>query len=132
MQGTLTSDLIDNTRANLERNNLQTLAQIRAFPERIATFSPAVEAQRLQEKRYLYDTLYTCPALELEHDKAEEVVNTLFDFWVNDPEELPEGYAADIATDGVPRVVADYIAGMTDAYILLQYAAVKRIPRPLR
>ncbi len=132
MQGTLTSDLIDNTRANLERNHLQTLAQIRAFPERIATFSPPVEAQRLQEKRYLYDTLYTCPALDLEHNKAEEVVNTLFDFWVNDPDELPEGYAADIAADGVPRVVADYIAGMTDAYILLQYAAVKRIPRPLR
>ncbi len=132
MQGILTSDLIDNTRANLERHQLTTLEEIRAFPERIATFSAPVEAQRLQEKRYLYDTLYTCPALEREHDKAEEVVSTLFDFWINAPEELPEGYAADIATDGLPRVVADYIAGMTDAYILSQYAAVKRIPRPLR
>ena len=132
MQGTLTSDLIENTCANLKRNHLDTLAAIRAYPERIATFSPAVEAQRLQEKRYLYETLYTCPVLEREHDKAEEVVSTLFDYWMNDPDELPEGYAADIATDGLPRVVADYIAGMTDAYILLQYAAVKRIPKPLR
>lgn len=129
MQGTLTSDLIDNTRANLDGKHLNTLPQIRDYPERVATFSPAVEAQRQQEKRYLYDTLYTCPALELEHDKAEEVVSTLFDFWLENPNELPEGYVADTAKDGLPRVVADYIAGMTDTYILLQYAAVKRIPR---
>ena len=132
MQGMLTGDLIANTRANLELHGLRTLEGVRAFPERVATFSPAVEAQRLQEKRYLYDTLYTCSALELEHDKAEEVVSMLFDYWVSHPEELPEGYLADMQTDGLPRVVADYIAGMTDAYILLQYAAVKRIPRPLR
>ncbi len=132
MQGTLTSDLIHHTRANLEQNNLQTLAEIRAFPERVATFSPAVEAQRLQEKHYLYETLYTCPALELEHEKAEEVVSMLFDYWIAHPDELPEGYVEDTVKDGLPRVVADYIAGMTDAYILLQYAAVKRIPRHLR
>ena len=130
MQGVLTKDLIDNTRRNLEANRLETLAQIRAYPQRVATFSALVEAERLQEKKYLYDTLYTCAALDLEHTKAEEVVSFLFDFWVENPEELPEGYAEDIKTEGLPRVVADYIAGMTDAYILLQYAAVKRVPRP--
>ena len=129
MQGTLTGDLIANTKANLAKHGLDSLAAIRAFPARVATFSAEVEAQRLQEKRYLYDTLYTCPALTLEHDKAEEVVSMLFDYWVANPEELPDGYMEEIATDGVPRVVADYIAGMTDAYILLQYAAIKRIPR---
>ena len=132
MQGTLTSDLIENTRANLAQNHLTTLAEVRAYPHRVATFSPAIETERLQEKRYLHDTLYTCSALELEHDKAEEVVSMLFDFWLAHPEELPEGYLDDVPRDGLPRVVADYIAGMTDAYILLQYAAVKRIPRPLR
>ena len=129
MQGLLTKDLIENTRSNLAANSLDTLADIRAFPQRVAVFSPAVEALRLQEKRYLYDTLYTCPALTLEHDKAEEVVSSLFDFWLDHPEELPEGYIAEVASDGLPRVAADYIAGMTDAYILLQYASVKRHPR---
>jgi dGTPase len=129
MQGLLTNDLIANTRANLEANSLRTLADVRAFRERVATFSPEVEAERLQEKKYLFDTLYTCPALTLEHDKAEEVVSQLFDYWVENPGELPEGYMPEIDADGIPRVVADYIAGMTDAYILLQYAAVKRRPR---
>jgi dGTPase len=80
----------------------------------------------MEEKRYLYDTLYTCPALELEHTKAEEVVTELFEFWVTEPEELPEAYFAEVETEGLARVVADYIAGMTDNFILLQYAEVRR------
>ena len=129
MQGTLTNDLISNTRANLAEHHLTTLAQVRAYGRRVATFSPRVEAERLQEKRYLYETLYTCPELDLEHSKAEEVVTSLFTFWIENPDELPEGYSEEIAVDGLPRVVADYIAGMTDTYILLQYAQVKRRPR---
>jgi dGTPase len=132
MQNTLTGDLIANTRANLLAAEITTLDQLRAHPTRVATFSLEVETERLQEKKYLYDTLYTCPDLELEHDKAEEVVTELFNFWVERPEDLPEGYAEEIAADGIPRVVADYIAGMTDAYILQHYAAVKRRPRLIR
>lgn len=129
MQNTLTADLITNTRANLEGAGIATLDDLRKHTARVATFSPEVEAERLQEKKYLFDTLYTCPELELEHDKAEEVVTALFNFWFENPEELPEGYAEEIAADGIPRVVADYIAGMTDAYILQHYIAVKRRPR---
>jgi len=129
MQNILTDDLIDNTRANLEAHGLDTLERVRLHRKRVATFSPEVQSERLQEKQYLYDHLYTCPELELEHNKAEEVVTALFDFWVENPEELPEGYVEDIKTEGLARVVADYIAGMTDAYILLQYAMVKRRPR---
>ncbi len=132
MQNTLTGDLIANTRANLLAAGITTLPQLRAHGSRVATFSPEVEAERLQEKQYLYDTLYTCPDLEREHDKAEEVVTALFRFWVENPGELPEGYAEEIEQDGVPRVVADYIAGMTDAYILQHFAAVKRRPRLIR
>ncbi len=132
MQNILTEDLIANTRANLEAASLDTLAAIRAHRTRVATFSPEVESERLQEKQYLYDHLYTCPELTLEHDKAEEVVTALFNFWMENPSELPEGYIDEVPASGLPRVVADYIAGMTDAYILLQYAMVKRRPRLVR
>jgi dGTPase len=126
MQKTLVLDLIQTTAANVARSGAQSLADIRSLDARVAIFSPEAEAQRLEEKRYLYDTLYTCPALELEHSKAEEVVTELFDFWVNNPEELPESYIGEIQTEGLARVVADYIAGMTDNFILLQYAEIRR------
>jgi dGTPase len=126
MQKTLILDLIQTTAENVTQAGAASLAGIRNASRRMAVFSPQAEAERLQEKRYLYDTLYTCPELELEHSKGEEVVTELFDFWVNEPEELPDAYFAEVETEGLARVVADYIAGMTDNFILLQYAEVRR------
>jgi dGTPase len=129
MQNILTDDLIATTLANTQAMGATCLEDVRAHPSRLATFSPLAESERLQEKRYLYETLYCCDALTLEHNKAEEVVTELFNFWVREPEELPPSYVEEITTEGLARVVADYIAGMTDHYILLQYAQVKRAIR---
>jgi dGTPase len=57
------------------------------------------------------------------------VVTALFDYWISDPEELPQGYFEEIEMEGLARVVADYIAGMTDSFILEQYALIKRAVR---
>jgi dGTPase len=129
MQNTLTDDLIATTAKNVAAIGAESLADVRRHPARMAVFSPEVEAERLQEKRYLYDTLYTCEPLETEHDKAEEVVTALFNHWINDPEELPVSHFDEVENEGLARVVADYIAGMTDSFILLQYARVKRAVR---
>jgi dGTPase len=126
MQNVLTDDLIKTTLENTRAIGATCLEDIRNHPARLAIFSPQAEAERLQEKRYLYDTLYTCTVLDNEHNKAEEVVTSLFDYWINDPEELPPGYVEEIQNEGLARTVADYIAGMTDSFILLQYAQVKR------
>jgi dGTPase len=129
MQNVLTDDLIATTFGNTRACGASSLDDVRDHTARLATFSPLAESQRIQEKRYLYDTLYTCNALSLEHEKAEEVVTALFDFWIDEPQELPSGYIEEIETEGLARVVADYIAGMTDSYILLQYAQIKRAIR---
>src|SRR6195952_5705953 len=126
MQKTLVLDLIRTTRLNVARCGAQSLQDIRDHSVRLSVFSPQAELQRLEEKRYLYDTLYTCPALELEHKKAGEVVTELFEFWMSEPEALPDSYIGEIESEGLARVVADYIAGMTDNFILLQYADVRR------
>ena len=77
---------IETTKKNVEALGAESLEDIRRCPHRLAVFSPQAEAERLQEKQYLYDTLYTCKTLENEHDKAEEVVTALFNYWINDPE----------------------------------------------
>ena len=126
MQNILTDDLVATTLKNTQALGATSLDQVRDHPWRLAAFSPLAESQRLQEKRYLYDTLYTCEELSLEHDKAEEVVTALFNYWIAEPRELPPGHFEEIESEGLARVVADYIAGMTDSFILLQYAQVKR------
>jgi dGTPase len=129
MQNILTDDLMETTARNTLAIGAECLADVRRHPKRLARFSPQVETERLQEKRYLYDTLYTCEPLETEHEKAEEVVTALFDHWINDPEELPVSHFEEVENEGLARVVADYIAGMTDSFILLQYAQIKRALR---
>jgi dGTPase len=122
MQKSLVLDLIRQTGENVLASGAKCLADIRRYSRRLAELSPQAEAERAEEKRYLYDTLYTCADLEQEHRKAAHVVTELFDLWVSEPDLLPESYEADVETWGAPRVVADYIAGMTDNFILQQYA----------
>jgi dGTPase len=64
--------------------------------------------------------------LEEEHAKAEAVVTELFEFWVREPQQLPESYRAEIESEGAARVTADYIAGMTDNFIMGQHAEARR------
>ena len=129
MQNTLTEEFVKSTAANVAAIGARSLEDIRRHPARLARFSPEMEHLRHEEKHYLYDTLYSCAHLTREHDKAEEVVKALFDFWVDDPQELPQSYIDQLATEGLARVVADYIAGMTDSFILHQYAIIKRTVR---
>src|SRR6202522_1890627 len=65
MQNVLTDDLIATTLANARAIGATCLDDVRDHGARLATFSPLAESQRLQEKRYLYDTLYTCNALSI-------------------------------------------------------------------
>ena len=67
--------------------------------------------------------------LQAEHAKAENVVTMLFEFYMQQPERMPAGYMEEIAAEGLPRVVADYIAGMTDSYILQQFWAASKLRR---
>ncbi len=114
-------DLIRETGRRVAVAEISTLEQIRDFPERLAALSPETEELRREAKQYLYRTLYSSDELQRNLREAATVVRELFTCWVRNPGLLPESYQDQIAREGSPRAVADYIAGMTDNYILLQY-----------
>jgi dGTPase len=116
-------DLITNTRTRLQQAKIQTLDDVRHHTERLAAFSPTVEAERKQSKDFLYENLYFSSSLAAEKDDAERVVGELFTFWMDHPEALPHNYREKVEQkeDSLPRVICDYIAGMTDNFIFEQY-----------
>jgi len=114
-------DLIRNTQERITENNIHTLDGVRGYHERLAAFSPAVEGERKRNKDFLYETLYFSPSLADEKDDAERVVSGLFAFWMDHPESLPHNYRDKAKAEPLPRVICDYIAGMTDHFILEQY-----------
>ncbi|HWF46600.1 MAG TPA: deoxyguanosinetriphosphate triphosphohydrolase [Bryobacteraceae bacterium] len=126
MLNALVDDLIGETGRRIKDSGATTLEAVRRAPARLVAFSPAMEDLRHEAKRYLYANLYNSPELQRDHEEAELVTKTLFRAWVADPALLPPAHLAEIAAEGAPRVVADYIAGMTDQYILGHYRALKR------
>ena len=60
-------------------------------------------------------------ALDPDKEDAERIVTELFSFWMAKPDNLPSSYREKARQEPLPRVVCDYIAGMTDSFIYEQY-----------
>ncbi len=121
MLNRLVTDLIENTSAQLRKARVRTVDDVRQNPARLAGFSHPVDLERAQSKSFLYDRLYMSAALQPEKDAAERVITEMFEFWISHPEALPASYQEKAQKENLPRVVCDYIAGMTDTFILEQY-----------
>jgi dGTPase len=113
----LVTDLMEETSRQVAALGISTLDEVRNAPHRLAALSPKMEAARGAAKEFLYANLYNSPGIEVAHKHATEVVQGLFAALIVDPALLPEDHQAQIATEGLARTVADYIAGMTDSYI---------------
>ena len=111
------TDLIENTRKRLEQAGVASSDDVRRWPERLAAFSPEVNAERAEAKSFLYEALYNAKALQPEKRRAERLVTEVFTALVDHPEKLPPSYQEKAQSEKLVRVVCDYIAGMTDHYI---------------
>jgi len=114
-------DLISNTQEQIRAAGIRDLEDVRACPDRLVKLSPRVEAERLAAKQFLYSNLYFSTSLDAEKNNAERVIADLFEFWMQKPEALPSSYQEKGKHEPLPRVVCDYIAGMTDNYIYDQH-----------
>jgi dGTPase len=77
-----------------------------------------MESERMALKNFLYANLYNSSEQEQVHAHAETVVTELFAALMAEPGRMPEDHQTQIPTEGLARTVADYIAGMTDSYIV--------------
>jgi len=117
----MVDDLITNTRTRLRDEGIRSLEEVRNASERLAAFSSTVDAERRSTKEFLYENLYFSIALADEKDDAERVIGELFALWMERPSALPHNYQEKAREESLPRVICDYIAGMTDNFIFEQY-----------
>ncbi|WP_408581355.1 deoxyguanosinetriphosphate triphosphohydrolase [Burkholderia cepacia] len=116
---TLIVDLIDETTRNLARVAPASLDDVRAAPP-LVSHSESVAAQAAALKRFLFKNLYRHYKVMRMASKAQRVVTGLFDAFIDDSRLLPPPYQSDDAAQQ-PRLVAHYIAGMTDRFALKEY-----------
>lgn len=111
------TDLMDEVRTRVASIGATTLDDIRCASTRLASLSKEMESHRAATKKFLYASLYNSPDIEELHERAAFVVQSVFNILMNDSTLLPEDHRALIPSEGLARTVADYIAGMTDAFI---------------
>nr|WP_246174110.1 deoxyguanosinetriphosphate triphosphohydrolase [Paraburkholderia hayleyella] len=121
-------DLADTTRRNLARYAPTSLEAVRAAPP-LVVHSEAVAAQALALKQFLFKNLYRHYRVMRMANKARRVVTGLFTAFAADPRLLPPAYQAADVSDAAaavtqPRLIAHYIAGMTDRYALKEYQQI--------
>ena len=95
-------------------------------------FSPEIEQLRWEAKEFLYRNLYLCEDMASGHRQAAQVIADLFAEWMADPSLLPPGYFGQVEEEGAARVIADYIAGMTDHFVLKMHRSVRKMVVPGR
>jgi dGTPase len=117
----MASDLIHATGHRLRAARINRSRDARAYPERLLKLSPEADAERRETKAFLHEKLYDSPELSSDRLRLEELIGELFRFWITHPEELPASYQEQLPEEKTERVVCDYIAGMTDNFILREY-----------
>jgi dGTPase len=115
------TDLIENTRRQAEASDVETVDDVRRRPTRLAGFSPAIAAENAQLKKFLYARLYSRPEIAEDRDRSVAALDALFNLYMARPAKMPPHYSELAEREPRHRVVCDYIAGMTDHFLLRQY-----------
>ena len=89
---------------------------------RIIEHMPAVSAGKKQLEKFLFQRVYRSDRVMTVRTAAQEKLTRLFHWYCDHPDELPPGFRGRCGEFGVPRSVADYIAGMTDRYLEWDHA----------
>jgi dGTPase len=114
-------DVLEATEANVRDLGIGSVEDVRAARRRIAGFSPAVATDNAALRDFLMRRVYRHPRIVRMVTKAEAFVERLFDLYCRVPAQLPLERQVWIESDGLERVIADYISGMTDRFLLEDY-----------
>ncbi len=128
MIGMVVTDLIDETRRRVEEAGVESIDDVRDAPP-LVRMSPSVREQHVALKRFLTEHLYGHEKKLAMTERAQRIVEDLFRAYSEDASRMPEefaGQAANLDEDGRARVIADYIAGMTDRFAIKTHEALFR------
>ncbi|PIE00219.1 MAG: deoxyguanosinetriphosphate triphosphohydrolase [Thiothrix nivea] len=121
-------DLTEASLAAIQVAGVKTLEDVRAAANPLMQYSPSMRRQKNELKRFLRENLYFHPTVYRSTWRAQQIVEALFDVFMNDLRLLPAkhrrfalAFADEQGDVGKARAIADYIAGMTDRYAICQY-----------
>ncbi len=123
--GVMVSDVILESRRLIAALDPARVEDIRAAGAPVVQFSPALWADLNEIREFLFARMYRAPSVVEMREKVTGVVRDLFPLFLAHPDQLPHHWRGDVAKavdeTALARVVADYIAGMTDRFALQEH-----------
>jgi dGTPase len=124
--GVLVEDVIAVSRARLAELDPATPDDIRGAGRMMVQFSPALWSDLKVIRRFLFERMYRAPSVVAMRVEVTQVIHDLFPLYMAEPGLLPKQWRKDVAEargeTALARIVADYIAGMTDRFALQEHA----------
>ena len=107
-----------------QRDRINTLVCDMIFTSREAgsiCMTPQIQKALADLRSFMFARVYHNPVAKGEESKARDMLQMLFRFYVDHPEQLPADFQPQLSFDGLGRTVCDYIAGMTDNYVIEKF-----------
>jgi len=128
----LVSDVITESQKNIVESSVDSIQAVRAHSRQLISLSENVLAEHQELKRFLRTKLYNHPSVREVMDEAGATLKGLFEAYMKEPSRLPPEHQSlfERAESGggraaAARVVADYVAGMTDRFAYQEWDKLK-------
>jgi dGTPase len=120
----LVTDLIETTSVRVRESGVKTVDDVRKVSKRIAGFSPELAQRNSELKRFLFANIYERAIITEDRDRSVGCLAELFEHYLSSAGSMPASYEEMTQHERRPVVVCDYIAGMTDQFLLRQHRQV--------
>lgn len=116
MMDSLLGGLVEHSLSGLQAKGVTSVAEVRACPDQIISLAPSLRDAKEVLEAWLFTHLYRHHRVNQTFHRAKRMLRELFGFFTDNPDTLPPDFLQRTQTEGLQRVVADYIAGMTDRF----------------
>lgn len=116
------ADVIETSSAQIDRARVASADEVRKHAKPLIAYSRPLLKANQKLRRFLYKNLYYHPRVAGANQRACEMLRDVFEAYLKEPKLLGEATSRRVKLDGLHRTVCDYIAGMTDRYLLDEHS----------
>ena len=117
-------DVIATSANSIVDAKVRSADEARKQPTPLVRYSEELLAANRALRKFLYANVYYHPRVAEVNRRACEMLRKVFESYIVDPSQLGETAAKRIEKEGLHRTVCDYIAGMTDRYLMEEYGRI--------
>ena len=115
-------DVVASSARAIREAGVKSADEVRREPKPLIRYSDDLSQANRALRRFLYQNVYYHPRVAEVNENACEMLRRVFEAYILNPEKLGESATKRIEAEGLHRTVCDYIAGMTDRYLMEEHA----------